>query len=1226
MKNRRIVLVFLLLVSINLNFNYLLIPIKSHSGDLLNAPLLSYVPIIDGTFNSIDEWNDGVVTHWTSPFEVYLYIKYNSSYLYLCADSVGDTLSNTIDYIYIYFDTDHDGNPTPGHDDAFLMYTFPFYAHYTDGSGAGYDLTYHCDFTSHPGLVGAFSFSTSPNSGSNHRIYEFQIPLALLNVSPGDTLGFGIYVYDWDLSQASFWPSGFISSDLATWSDLVLYVPPQAEFQISNVTHSPLLPSSTDTVEVTANITSSKEIMNASIWYSANESNWFQQIMHLSEGTSQNGIWKGIIPPNPLNSTITFYIEAIDNLTNFLKVGPFNYTISDRTPPELINITQFPAIPSATDMVQINVSLKDTSGIQDVQLLYKYNSSGWTSNTLSLAQGSNINGIWTGSIPPFGNGTVVHYYINASDMFDNLLITPENAPINTYGYKVAEADTTAIPITTVDLVPSTPTYHDNVTISAIINISTEISGLNNLTLCYSINYSSLIYQTMIYSNTISQDLLNFSLILPKFSYSNTIFYNLTSYDRAGNFFFTPTYNFSIQDFDSPTILDLTHTPNRPNTNEPVQVNLSLNEPKTAAGVKNATLYYRVEEFAYFPLESPHPLPDLYTYTWNISISDGIIEAIYFENISLEEGFDYLYIYNDSYGLLDTITGEINRYVVLIDDSIARIQIKTDMVINSWGFFISRIKILHNVHAIPMNLVDGDKYNGIWNATIPAKGNISKVYFICQIFDYANNTSFSNLSLYLAAETNPPVITNINQTPPNLSISTSVEPIITTTIVDDSALHYLECAILQYTTGTTWTNLSMQYLGDSYFPLAGQWSATLPTFPDGTKVTYRILAQDLANNTVISENITYLCDGTAPNLLFAKHFPIQPNYNETVQVVTNLTDKYSTFNGAGIESVIIEYSYCIDYNLESPHPYPDGYSATWIIYFPSAYGIAVHFSQIDLLFGDSIIIRDASNNIIDSIIASAVNYWSSPAYSDNITITLYSDEYGNEFGFIIDQIRIIKNSTCVLQAGSIYDGKWEGVIPTFPFGTEIEFNVVAVDFAGNSAVVHSGSYLITDTYNPKILSYNLSIQTPTPQEDVQITLQILEDGAGIDKVMLYLSTDGGLTWNNIPFENLSADTWTCIIPKQPHNTLVKYYMIVGDKNGNTIRNPSTGYATLVFQSISTESTLFLWILLATLGGITLISVIFYFKSRKTIKQKELEWKMKKIPKYGVYFSENEKSKT
>jgi hypothetical protein len=52
-------------------------------------------------------------------------------------------------------------------------------------------------------------YGPSPNSGANHRIYELRVPLnnpPWWSWSPGETIPFGLYVYDDESEECDSWP------------------------------------------------------------------------------------------------------------------------------------------------------------------------------------------------------------------------------------------------------------------------------------------------------------------------------------------------------------------------------------------------------------------------------------------------------------------------------------------------------------------------------------------------------------------------------------------------------------------------------------------------------------------------------------------------------------------------------------------------------------------------------------------------------------------------------------------------------------------------------------------------------------------------------------------------------------------------------------------------------------------------------------------------------------
>lgn len=198
------------------------------------------VPTIDGVYGP-DEWSDAAVVDLQAAdpdneIEAYVYFKNDAGFLYVLIDVAGDTTEGE-DESTLSFDTGHDAAHTDGHDDTFSWH-FEEWDHWVWDSTAGEHVPCcHFDPTLplHAGLAGAMGFGSSPNSGTNHVIYEYQIPLPLILASPGDTIGFAmdgerepfLGIYDNATERGDQWPFlrwGPISID--EYGDLILAASP----------------------------------------------------------------------------------------------------------------------------------------------------------------------------------------------------------------------------------------------------------------------------------------------------------------------------------------------------------------------------------------------------------------------------------------------------------------------------------------------------------------------------------------------------------------------------------------------------------------------------------------------------------------------------------------------------------------------------------------------------------------------------------------------------------------------------------------------------------------------------------------------------------------------------------------------------------------------------------------------------------------------------------------
>ncbi|UCE36614.1 MAG: Ig-like domain-containing protein [Thermoplasmata archaeon] len=168
---------------------------RAHSGDELLSPMTLTPPTLDGVFGP-GEWNDASMADLTiipnNMLGTYMYVMNNDTCLFVLYDVVGDTTDDPGDTAAMGFDTNHDGanGPADGDDDFFGVGSwFGGEQHYEWDSGMG-DWQNHCSPFSDPDLSVTYGYGTSPNSGADHRIFEWCIPLSILDTAPGGIIGF----------------------------------------------------------------------------------------------------------------------------------------------------------------------------------------------------------------------------------------------------------------------------------------------------------------------------------------------------------------------------------------------------------------------------------------------------------------------------------------------------------------------------------------------------------------------------------------------------------------------------------------------------------------------------------------------------------------------------------------------------------------------------------------------------------------------------------------------------------------------------------------------------------------------------------------------------------------------------------------------------------------------------------------------------------------------------
>jgi hypothetical protein len=113
-------------------------------------------------------------------------------------------------------------------------------------------------------------------------------------------------------------------------------------------------------------------------------------------------------------------------------------------------------------------------------------------------------------------------------------------------------------------------------------------------------------------------------------------------------------------------------------------------------------------------------------------------------------------------------------------------------------------------------------------------------------DTSGNMGQSN-TVYFTVDTTPPNITNITQYPPLNNVLPKDEVKVNATVTD--VLSTIKQVTSSYTNGNeTWITTNMTNLGGNV------WNATIPAFPYCTNITYMVIAEDNANNTITTKEM------------------------------------------------------------------------------------------------------------------------------------------------------------------------------------------------------------------------------------------------------------------------------------------------------------------------------------------------------------------------------------
>jgi hypothetical protein len=196
-------------------------------------------PTIDGTLGA-SEWASATLidlqtVNPTNGLAGTMLVMNDGVNLYIAYDAFGDMTEDTGDVCAIGFDTGNDDTLTNAREDQFVLrgVSWNSQSHYVYND-TWMSWTTDCSpfdvlLPNHAGLAGAIGFGPTAGHLLDHRTYELSIPLALLGVSPGQSIGFigssysDAGIYDSHASTESSWPMAFMAQPLVTqYGDLHL--------------------------------------------------------------------------------------------------------------------------------------------------------------------------------------------------------------------------------------------------------------------------------------------------------------------------------------------------------------------------------------------------------------------------------------------------------------------------------------------------------------------------------------------------------------------------------------------------------------------------------------------------------------------------------------------------------------------------------------------------------------------------------------------------------------------------------------------------------------------------------------------------------------------------------------------------------------------------------------------------------------------------------------------
>lgn len=197
---------------------------------------------------------------------------------------------------------------------------------------------------------------------------------------------------------------------------------------IVEVSRTPLNPTPTTSVNVTCNIEDKYGLVSVSLYFALNGESPSTVAMQIIDGDYYNGTFIGQIPTQPSGTVVQYYVVARDSIGYLAQTPKETYQVSFDTSPPTINSVErtppvgWPVLP--TDNVTIEAWISDDgSGVKNVSLFFAlgkdlYNTN-FSESQMTRIDGNSYNGSYLGTIGEYANGSIVSYFVDATDMANN---------------------------------------------------------------------------------------------------------------------------------------------------------------------------------------------------------------------------------------------------------------------------------------------------------------------------------------------------------------------------------------------------------------------------------------------------------------------------------------------------------------------------------------------------------------------------------------------------------------------------------------------------------------------------------------------------------------------------------------------------------------------------------------------------------------------------------------
>ncbi len=215
---------------------------------------------------------------------------------------------------------------------------------------------------------------------------------------------------------------------------------------ISGVSHTPLVVTPFDPAVVGCDVSElGSGVSSVQLHYRVDGGTWIIVVMSHTTGDH----YEGTIPAQVLDSFVEYYVNATDNAANNAVDDNggtyYTYTVGDTVSPEISNVGHSPSPVEYDDSPVVSCDVVDIgSSIASVVLAYRLDGGAWAYVSMTHTTGDR----YEYTLPILSLGTLVEYFINATDIMDNWIVDDNGGSY--YSYSVIDTTDPSVSITSPD--------------------------------------------------------------------------------------------------------------------------------------------------------------------------------------------------------------------------------------------------------------------------------------------------------------------------------------------------------------------------------------------------------------------------------------------------------------------------------------------------------------------------------------------------------------------------------------------------------------------------------------------------------------------------------------------------------------------------------------------------------------------------------------------------------